>query len=279
MCKALWLLLSRSWPRLSRPRRRSLGRRNLAGNPTFGAPAAAPQSPPPLAGELQQLVDTLQNDHAPGEARSTTPDADRGAAAHRAPEIGGGGSPRALVQPDRRLHRRGPGRRRVDRRRAAADPLGARANSQRGRPRALGDRGPSVGIHLRRCGGDRGRAALDHCSDAAKIPGAAARYPNNQGALCLTGADPRPSADPGVRGDCLWRRGDGAQFIDPDRHHDVGPRRGDDRGAADPVSRARSSDPARRGRLVPAARRRNAQLSLHLGQTLHLLGRLRLCGS
>ncbi len=63
MCKAVWLLLAI----VAAPLSAAFGASAAAtspGSPHSAPPSAAPRSPPPSNGELQQLVDTLQNDHA-----------------------------------------------------------------------------------------------------------------------------------------------------------------------------------------------------------------------
>ena len=281
MCKAVWLLLCDPGRDFLGRGRRSLSQlQPQRGQPHSAPPPARGAATAPSAGELQQLVDTLQNDHAAGKAGSATSGADRGAASHRAPEIGGGGSARALVQPDRRLHRRDSGRRRNGRGCAAVDPLGARANAQ-SRPRASAGRARPQALVLVFGGAAAAEAALRWVI-ARTRPKFPVRRRDTRAikalfALLALILDLVPIL---VFAAIVYGAVAMAlEFIDPDRHHDVGPCRGDDRGAADPVSRTRGSDPARRGHFVPAARRRDAQLSLHLGQTLHVLGRLRLCGA
>ena len=186
----------RSWPRPFRTRPAQPHRPPTSAGSAHSPPsgAAAAQPPPPSADELQQLVDTLQNDQAAGTADSATADADRRRSATPSPRIGGRCSAWPLVQPDRRLHRRAVGRRAmvVD---APWLIAGRASRSPIRRTRAAGARCCWLGARLWRSRGGRGGTALDHravCGPNSRCVRRDTRA--DAGALCRAGFDPRPGA-------------------------------------------------------------------------------------
>jgi len=121
--------------------------------------------------------------------------------------------------------------------------------------------------------------AMDLFAVAPAAPREAQRHTSDPRLFRTARPRPRPAADIDFYRDGLCGTVDDARAVYPNAYHLVDPCKRDGRGPPPPMRGQISAAAGRcRGRIC-ADRRRDPELSLHLGQAVHLLGDLWLCRS